>query len=309
MADQYLITPRGNFNRRALIKSESRVIRERQDGTARKFDREPASRRFTSARQLLQIYNGGAIGAAAELYYLGHPVLVTGTEVEGGAAVLTVDDTVSVPVVVLRGVPAVNDYLPAYTVGGRWVGEKKGGCAVKFDVKCDTTAIPGATVTITSGGLAIATGATNSSGQITLDLGSAGTYTVTVTATGFGTYSQSSALTCGETFTDIDLCAVGSRMHAVRDPQRRFDDLVDECPYWTRLGYVAIHRPVELENRHLLRQRRQPHFRAALHQRYARAASDLFHLRRLPDRHQRILLQPGRYAEMPYTFGDRVRSV
>ena len=31
-----------------------------------------------------------------------------------------------------------------------------------------------------------------------------------MTATGFGTYSQSSALTCGETFTDIDLCALAA---------------------------------------------------------------------------------------------------
>ena len=42
------------------------------------------------------------MGTAAELYYLGHPVLVTGSEIEGGTAVLTVDDIVSVPFVVLR---------------------------------------------------------------------------------------------------------------------------------------------------------------------------------------------------------------
>ena len=51
---------------------------------------------------------------------------------EGGVA--TVDTTQSIPIVVLGHVPSVGDILPAFAVGGRWVGSEAGMAASRLCV-------------------------------------------------------------------------------------------------------------------------------------------------------------------------------
>jgi hypothetical protein len=126
---------------------DSRILRLRQERFGRDLDRSVGERSFKSARILVQIYNGGGMGAAADLYYLGHPVLVTGTESEGGAGTLTVDSTVLVPVVVLEHAPSVGDYLTAYAVGGRWVAER-GGAGGPPMLLCGTCNVPATNLTL-----------------------------------------------------------------------------------------------------------------------------------------------------------------
>lgn len=75
-------------------------------------------------------------------------------------------------------------------------------CVVTFHLTgCNGGDVQGITVNVKSGGSTIATGATDAGGLVTLDIGTAGTYTVEVpSSTGFD-YSQSTALTCGSTYT------------------------------------------------------------------------------------------------------------
>ena len=82
---------------------------------------------FSSARMLVKVFDGGSMPTAAERVYFTHPVLLTGSEAEGGTGTLTVDTATTVPVIVLGDVPSVaGDYLTAYAVGGRWVAERGG---------------------------------------------------------------------------------------------------------------------------------------------------------------------------------------
>jgi hypothetical protein len=71
----------------------------------------------------VQIYNGGAMGAAPDLFYLAYPVELDGTEIESGTATPTADTTQTIVVDVLGHAPSVGDILTAAAVGGRWVAE------------------------------------------------------------------------------------------------------------------------------------------------------------------------------------------
>lgn len=105
--------------------SEDRVLRERYDKLARAIDREtnqPTT--FKTARQLVQVYDGGSLPTTAGKFFLSHPVQVTGSENEGETPTYDADTDAAVPVLVL-GKPAVDgDLLVASSVGGRWVAEK-----------------------------------------------------------------------------------------------------------------------------------------------------------------------------------------
>jgi len=128
--------------------SGARVLRERIAAHSRLADnRAGRERPYASARFLGQVYDGGAMGSAPNLYYLTHPVQVTGAVVEGGAGTFTVDGSTSVPVLVLNGVPMVGTLLTAYSVGGRWVSEltpPTGGGAVT----CAPCSLPATNLTI-----------------------------------------------------------------------------------------------------------------------------------------------------------------
>ena len=96
--------------------------------TDRRRSREASTARWATGgllqpRILGQVYDGGLIGSRPGIYYLTHPVQVTGSVGEGSTATLTADSSTTVPVFVLRGTPSIGDYLIAYSAGGRWVSE------------------------------------------------------------------------------------------------------------------------------------------------------------------------------------------
>jgi hypothetical protein len=147
MADRFLSPPL-RFTTRQGTGNDARILRDRQAAQSRAADRAQGRQSpFITARQLVQVYDGGSMGAAAELYYLGHPVLVTGAEAEGGTATLTVDSATTIPVVVLGHAPSVGDFLTAYAVGGRWVAER-GGSSGGGGISCLPCVIPAEDLTV-----------------------------------------------------------------------------------------------------------------------------------------------------------------
>jgi hypothetical protein len=125
---------------------ETRILRDRLAAYNREADREGDAQPDGSARMLVRVYDGGSMPSAAERVYFTHPVLVTGAETEGAAGTLTVDTETTVPVVVLRGVPAVGDYLTAYSASNRWISELGGsGTSV---TTCEPCNIPNEDLTV-----------------------------------------------------------------------------------------------------------------------------------------------------------------
>ena len=145
-----------------------------------------------------------------ELFYFTHPVLLSGAETEGGSATLTADTATTVPVVVLGGIPSVGDYLTAYAVGGRWVSELK-GCKITINVKCSGANVSGDTVTLKKGGTTLATGTTDSSGNVTMSvpLPLTNPYTIDITGGGNPDFSTSQTIACGGTY-NFDVCSGGA---------------------------------------------------------------------------------------------------
>ena len=188
MADRFLPPPRFGSDRG---RTEARVLRERMAALSRLTDRVTRQPKpYAAARQLVQVFDGGAMGAAADLCYFTHPVLATGPETEGGAAVLTVDTNTTIPVVFLQGAPAVGDYATAYAVGGRWVSERgmtAGMCAVGFKVNgCAGLGVDGVTVSIydPTGMTLLGSGVTAGGGAVVISFTGATTNNI-VTVTGF----------------------------------------------------------------------------------------------------------------------------
>ncbi len=90
-----------------------------------------------------------------------------------------------------------------------------GACPVCFHVQgCGNRPISGTTVSILAGMVQVATGTTNSGGNVILDAGSPGTYTVTAhdPSGRFDDFSQSMPLACGVAATSISL-VVASGYH------------------------------------------------------------------------------------------------
>jgi len=101
-----------------------RIIRLRHLDEAGVADRRPRGPNPPAARQLVQVFNGGSMGTGADIWYLGYPVELDGTEAEGGAASSAPDTNRVVPFVLIgSGQASVGDQLPVFAVGGRWVGE------------------------------------------------------------------------------------------------------------------------------------------------------------------------------------------
>jgi hypothetical protein len=149
MTDEFLSAPRPVYTRQNTGNGgQTRILRDRQRAYTRAMDRAQGSNRaFTSARQLVQVFNGGSMPAAVPRVYFTHPVLATGTVSEGGIATLTTDTMTTVPVIFLNHVPAVGDYATAYSVGGRWVAEEStpGG---SLSVVCSPCSLPKSNLTI-----------------------------------------------------------------------------------------------------------------------------------------------------------------
>lgn len=88
---------------------------------------------------VVRVYDGGLMGSSPNLYYLGHPVLLTGAEVENTVATLTVDTATSVPFVPINFVPSVGDYVNISAVNGRWAADQggSGGGGVAICMPCN----------------------------------------------------------------------------------------------------------------------------------------------------------------------------
>jgi hypothetical protein len=122
MVDPFLSPPRAAGHSRPS--TEARILRERIITCTDALDVLRGAASHHSARQLVQVYNGGAMPTVVPAVYFTHPVIATGFEAEGAVATLTADTATTIPVVVLNAVPSVGDYLTAYAVGGRWVSEE-----------------------------------------------------------------------------------------------------------------------------------------------------------------------------------------
>jgi hypothetical protein len=128
---------------------ETRILRDRQAAHSDAMDRAAGQQQpYSSARMLVQVYDGGAMPSDPEKVYFTHPVLLTGSETEGAAGMFSVDTATTVPVIVLGHVPSVGDYLTAYAVGGRWVSEEGGSSGGGF-TSCSPCNIPNEDLTIT----------------------------------------------------------------------------------------------------------------------------------------------------------------
>ena len=117
--------------------TELRLLRERLDALGRDVDvgtSLPGT--FKSARQLVQIYDGGSMPGTANAFYLANPLDITGTEAEGDAGVQNADTDTTIAVLVLGRPPAAGDILTAYSVGGRWVAERPGAQPVTCNWFC-----------------------------------------------------------------------------------------------------------------------------------------------------------------------------
>ena len=146
MADIYLTQPRGIPE--PIGRNDARYFAERQESLSRAMDRTTSpARPFAAARMLGQVFNGGSMPSGPNLFYLTHPVQVTGAVSEGASATLTADASTTLPVLVLRGTPSVGDYLTCYSAGGRWVSEEgaSGGGGV---INCTPCSIPTSNLTL-----------------------------------------------------------------------------------------------------------------------------------------------------------------
>jgi hypothetical protein len=97
-------------------------------------------------RFLGEVIDGGAMPSTTDRIFLVHPVGLFGSENEGASAVLAVDGTRTIPVVVIGGaVPTAGDLLLALAVGARWVAEFGRGGAL---LACTPCSIPRRNLTL-----------------------------------------------------------------------------------------------------------------------------------------------------------------
>lgn len=105
------------------MRDSSRIVRDRVAGLRDAIDRAAAPAAVGAARRLVQVYDGGAMPTLPDRVYLTHPVAMDGAGCEGCPGTPVADTSSTIPVVFLRGVPAVGDLAVATAVGGRWVAE------------------------------------------------------------------------------------------------------------------------------------------------------------------------------------------
>jgi hypothetical protein len=133
------------------------------------------------------------------------PQAILGPESEGGTA--TFSDLGSAPIFVDQvgpGVPATGDRIIAHRVPYRWISRKKGtgggGCTGEICVTvsgCNGYALQHALVTITLGGVTVASGYTDWTGKFCAPITAAGTYGVSASFPGSTTKSTTKVAVCG----------------------------------------------------------------------------------------------------------------
>jgi hypothetical protein len=117
---------------------DDRSDRERHAEAQRRSDLWLPGTAISSARQLVQVYDGGSLPTAADKVYLTHPAVIDADDTEGATWTGAVDSGVTIPVVVLGSAPDVGDYLVAHAVGGRWFAERSGSLILS----CSPCGIP-----------------------------------------------------------------------------------------------------------------------------------------------------------------------
>ena len=148
MEDTFLGPPMRGGTGRASAEREARTLRDRMGALEDALDRASQGTSSSSARLLVQVFNGGSMPSAVPRVYFTHPVLATGTVSEGAAGTLTADTATTVPVIVLNKVPSVGDYPVAYSAGGRWVSEETGSGGGPVYETCSPCSIPETNLTI-----------------------------------------------------------------------------------------------------------------------------------------------------------------
>jgi hypothetical protein len=139
-----LVRPRGGSPSSG---GDERILRDRLAALDAALDRAAQHRQVGAPRMLVKIFNGGSMPTLPDHIFLGHPVLLTGGESEGGTATQTVDTATTVPCVALNKVPAVGDVVVATMAGGRWVIEE-GGTPTTGVVPCSPCSLPRDTLTL-----------------------------------------------------------------------------------------------------------------------------------------------------------------
>jgi hypothetical protein len=127
---------------------DDRSDRERHAEAKRRSDLWLPGTAISSARQLVQVYDGGSLPTAADKVYLTHPAVLDADDTEGATWTGAVDSGVTIPVVVLGSAPDVGDYLVAHAVGGRWFA-RSNGRTLFCTSSCSPWAIPKSSLTAT----------------------------------------------------------------------------------------------------------------------------------------------------------------
>lgn len=192
--------------------NDLQILRQRYAGFWDAADRLFSPNPTTTARMLCRTVSGGSYPTSTGRYYLANPVSLTGSESEGGSATLTADTSLTIPVLVVRGVPPVGTNLLARSIGGRWVSEYKSavsGCTtgtLVFTVTGCGVNQSGATVTVTGPGGFSASGTTDSLGQVTFSIVGypSGSYSWTVSKSPrFVTQSGTKSVLCSSVNTQL----------------------------------------------------------------------------------------------------------
>jgi hypothetical protein len=122
---------------------DARILRGRQLALRADLDAaRSGGRDLVARRQLVQVVNGGAMPTSPDHFFLGNVVDAGGAEKEGGPPITAANTSTTIPFVVIRGVPSVGDQLVITAVGGRWVGERKGGTGTSICVTSCSPAVP-----------------------------------------------------------------------------------------------------------------------------------------------------------------------
>lgn len=150
MVDRALTTRQNANPGNASTDREARILRDRVAAIDDAIDLlSSESKPIGAARLLVVVYDGGSMPTTTQKVFFTHPIIASGAESEGGTATLTADTNTTVPVILLEGVPAVGDYLTAYSAGGRWVSEETGSGGGPFILPCVPCGIPLEDLTLT----------------------------------------------------------------------------------------------------------------------------------------------------------------
>lgn len=105
---------------------DARLLRERLAELEGRISRRPSAPAPGTGRRVGRVYSPGAMPTGPGKFYACHPVVVTGSEIEGGTPVLSEDTSRTFLVTLLGGTAAAGDYLVCRRVDHRWVSCKGG---------------------------------------------------------------------------------------------------------------------------------------------------------------------------------------